>query len=490
MRKRFDAGAWAVLGVTAGWWVLTLTLSLMSLAYPSDGWTIRRDSLGGTIRLNSYFHLGPTPLREDDKVLAIEGQTLGSDGTAPVGPDTQAGQVLRYTLEREIEGEPQRLEVPVTLATPGPASFGAIVLRRLSQEGGYLTVATVGFVVTLAAFLVRPGNLGARFLLLTYSYYCPVQWAGFNTSELYLPVMPSWLVGLGGVVGLGWVWFFFPSMTLVALSFPVVKGPLRRFPRLLPAVLYGLPGAGSVMGIGASVGLLGDFDWEAVGNPLFIGVIAVMVLTLATALVHNWLTLREAVTRAQLRWVTLGLALGLGLPFGWLLLGLVLSGSFPTSDVMLWAQLGLPVCLAIAITRYRLWDIDVIIRRTLTYSVLTAVLGLAYLGSVLVLQPVLARVTGQATELANVLSTLAVAALFGPVRVRVQRAIDIRFYRKKYDAARTLAGFGAAARDVVELEQLSGQLLRVVEETMQPQRVSLWLRQPGPPGTPRTGPAT
>jgi hypothetical protein len=394
-----------------------------------------------------------------------------------VGPDTQAGQVLRYTLEREIEGEPQRLEVPVTLATPGPASFGAIVLRRLSQEGGYLTVATVGFVVTLAAFLVRPGNLGARFLLLTYSYYCPVQWAGFNTSELYLPVMPSWLVGLGGVVGLGWVWFFFPSMTLVALSFPVVKGPLRRFPRLLPAVLYGLPGAGSVVGIGASVGLLGDFNWEAVGNPLFIGVIAVMVLTLAAALVHNWLTLREAVTRAQLRWVTLGLALGLGLPFGWLLLGLVLSGSFPTSDVMLWAQLGLPVCLAIAITRYRLWDIDVIIRRTLIYSALTAVLGLAYMGSVLVLQGVFQALTGQGqSPLVVVLSTLAIAALFGPVRVRVQAAIDKRFFRKKYDAARTLATFGAQARDEVDLDGLQARLLGVVEETMQPASVRLWLK--------------
>jgi hypothetical protein len=155
-----------------------------------------------------------------------------------------------------------------------------------------------------------------------------------------------------------------------------------------------------------------------------------------------------------------------------------MSGSFPTGWLWGWAFLCLPVSLAIAITRYRLWDIDVIIRRTLIYSTLTAVLALAYFGSIVSLQSILSAVTGESRNaLATVLSTLAIAALFGPVRSRVQAAIDRRFYRRKYDAARTLAAFGAQARDVVELEQLSGQLLRAVEETMQPVHASLWLRK-------------
>jgi hypothetical protein len=133
-------------------------------------------------------------------------------------------------------------------------------------------------------------------------------------------------------------------------------------------------------------------------------------------------------------------------------------------------------CVALSILRHRLWDIDLIIRRTLIYSTLTAVLGLAYLGTIGVLQGVFQAVSGEGqSPVVVVLSTLGIAALFGPVRARVQAAIDRRFYRKKYDAARTLAGFGAQARDVVELEQLSGQLLEVVEETMQPASASLWL---------------
>ncbi len=148
-------------------------------------------------------------------------------------------------------------------------------------------------------------------------------------------------------------------------------------------------------------------------------------------------------------------------------------------NLMVLSFAGIPVAIGFAVLRYRLYDIDVIINRALVYGVLTASLVAVYLGGVVSLQTVLRALTGEGSQLAIVVSTLTIAALFNPFRRRIQGFIDRRFYRKKYDAAQTLEAYAGRLRDGMDLDQLALELSEVVQETVQPRHVSLWLRDPG-----------
>ena len=181
------------------------------------------------------------------------------------------------------------------------------------------------------------------------------------------------------------------------------------------------------------------------------------------------------VQRQQIKWLAAaGVALAVITPIDVLLERALGGGAFVATTI---GVLGLPVAVGIAILRHRLYDIDVVINRALVYGALTATLAGVYLGSVLLLQLLLAPLTAS-SKLAIVVSTLAVAALFQPARRRIQAIVDRRFYRRKYDAARTLERFGAQLRDEVDLDALGRELRAVVAETMQPAHVSLWLRDP------------
>ena len=180
-----------------------------------------------------------------------------------------------------------------------------------------------------------------------------------------------------------------------------------------------------------------------------------------------------------MRWVALGFGVGLGVEAMLTLVSFLGQFDLATFNrigtLTSLTALALPLALAVGILRYRLFDIDVIIRKTTSYALLTALLALVYFGSVVVLQRLLTPLTGNSAP-AVALSTLLIAALFLPLRRRVQDLIDRRFFRRKYDAEKVLARFAATARDETDLDALTAELARVIQETMQPEHVSVWLR--------------
>ncbi len=182
--------------------------------------------------------------------------------------------------------------------------------------------------------------------------------------------------------------------------------------------------------------------------------------------------------RLQLKWFTYAATVVLPTP---LLLSVISPAAYEMLGRLAWTLgfLSLPVSASVAILKYRLYDIDRIINRTLVYGTLTVSLALVYLGSVALLRGLIFGFTGQSSQLVIVASTLTIAALFGPFRRRIQNFVDRLFYRKKYDAAQVLADFSSRLRDETDLGRLNEDLVSVVRETVQPEHASLWLREPG-----------
>jgi hypothetical protein len=205
------------------------------------------------------------------------------------------------------------------------------------------------------------------------------------------------------------------------------------------------------------------------------------------AQIYRFRRVSDPLQRQQTKWVVFGVVaaglgiIGLGLPF---LLFPSQTANGSLYDVMIDPVYGLillfiPLSVGLTILRHRLWDIDVIINRSLVYITLTSLLALIYVGLIFALQFLLNGIVHSNNDVAIVISTLIIAALFQPLRARTQQVIDRRFYRQKYDAARTLTDFSAALRKEVDLNILCDHLVTVVQETMQPTYVSLWLRQRG-----------
>jgi hypothetical protein len=222
------------------------------------------------------------------------------------------------------------------------------------------------------------------------------------------------------------------------------------------------------------------------GN-LGIGWITVIIFALLSlaSVIHSAVTTKDAVGRAQIRWAVTGVAIG-AVAF---IINNLLALSYAANPVQVDVPrflIDLPFTIgilapalgfAIAILRYRLFDIDLIIRKTLVYTALTITLALVFFGGVTLLQQVVGRITGtEDSPIIIVISTLLIAALFSPLRRRIQDFIDRRFYRQKYNAEQALADFAASARSETDLEALTSKLVEVVSQTMQPEQVSLWVK--------------
>lgn len=297
------------------------------------------------------------------------------------------------------------------------------------------------------------------------------------------PADPSILTYIGlWIYGWLWLWYIFPLL-FIPLFFPTGRPPSPRW-RWVVVLGLGLC-AFFILFVTFSAEFFPQNESWFVPNP--IGFLpddafpfplwVVLLLSFAFLCVASlFVRYRRApsVEREQIKWLLYAAALFL----------VVYGIGFIFRDVDLWnvllsfVILLLPAAITIAILRYRLYDIDVIIRKTLVYAALTGVLALVYFGAIIVLQSIFEAISGQQSAISIVISTLVIAALFAPLRRRVQDFIDRRFYRRRYDAEKTLSDFGQFVRDETDLEALTAELLRVTQETMQPEQATIWLKQP------------
>jgi len=387
-----------------------------------------------------------------------------------------AGVCATYLLERGAglrEGAGLIEIIETALLNVGLGAFAVVgallVVRRSANPIGWIMVA-VAFMLSVCL----PGGFYATYVVLT------------RGQPDALAVFGAWIFNC--------FWFVLLALTFVYLPLLFPDGRLLSRRWLPVALLAGIPPMIVVLRralvdtipineapghrIDNPIGIEGLGVENLPVNGVFNAIFAVGFAGVVASVVVRFRRSR-GVERQQMKWFTSAIVVLLG---GSLIFGAAsgLTGVRWLEDVgFVFSMLGLaslPSTVGIAILRYRLYGIDLIINRALVYGPLTAMLVLCYLGGVVSLQAAFRSLTGQESTLAVVASTLAIAALFNPLRRRVQGFVDRRFYRRKYDATKILAAFNARRRDETDLGILREDLTGVVKETMQPSHVSLWLR--------------
>jgi hypothetical protein len=344
---------------------------------------------------------------------------------------------------------------------------GLIASRQPRNPVGWLiighalcfTLGEFGRQYAIYGVLTEPGSLPLAGAMASPAYW--VWFPGLMATTAFLPLyFPN-----GRLVSRRWrpVAWLAILLTVFLTAFASVR-PGGDETRGIPNPL-GIEGLNDVTVLSAVLEVLVPTSWVLVG-----------LLSVGSLVVRFGRS--RGVERQQIKWFAYAAALFIS----WAVLEQLLPVRLPTvvDEILFVAILqGLWVAVGVAVLRYRLYDVDVVINRTLVYAALTALLVLVYFGGVAALQLVLRPLTGGESQLAVVASTLAIAALFNPLRRSTQLFIDRRFYRSKYDAAETLREFSATLREETDLDRLGGELVSVVHETMRPQHASLWLKPPG-----------
>jgi hypothetical protein len=368
----------------------------------------------------------------------------------------------------------------VALLSPKTEENGLVILLPLAT--GAIAWSTVGAVVASR----RPEN-AVGWILWAMGLLSGVALFAGQYATYALLVHPGSLPG-GELVGLLSSWIWVPIIGLLIfllLLFPNGQLPTRRW---RPVAWIG----GAVIAMGAINEALvpGTIDGlEPLRNPLGIEgakrilallstisqALAAALLLVAAASLFVRLRRARGEERQQVKWLAYA-ATVLATSFFLSSVSGAIGASWVGFVLSMVGFLGIPMAAGIAVLKYRLYEIDLLINRTLVYGALTAMLALVYFGTVVAMQYTLRALTGQESQLAVVASTLAIAAIFNPLRRRIQDFVDRRFYRRKYDARKTLEAFSAKLRDETDLGALTNDVVGVVRETMQPAHVSVWLR--------------
>jgi hypothetical protein len=339
-----------------------------------------------------------------------------------------------------------------------------------------LTSIAVGYSVIGAVIASRLPNHPIGWICCATGLIAAIDHFGGEYAVYALLALPHSLPGGEAMLWLqGWFWMLFIGLIVfLLLLFPTGRLPSSRW-RPFAWVSVAVISAGVIW---SSI-ISPDVGFNAPPSPVQLSVLLLGGVAAASVVIGR--RGARGVERQQIKWLLyvgpiffVASGLHIGFYYFWL----------PEGSWGLWASyllvivggLSVPIAIGVAILRYRLYEIDILINRTLVYGILTATLIALYFAGIVVLQRVFVFLTGQQSTLAVVASTLLIAALFTPLRRRIQSFIDLRFYRRKYDARKTLETFSAQLRDETDLDSLSSDLVGVVAETMQPTHVSLWLR--------------
>lgn len=372
-------------------------------------------------------------------------------------------------LGRAALAGPIEAAAPVTVGV-----VGALLASRLPRNA-------VGWLMLSIALCTAVGGAGTQYVLHAAAAdpgsLPAVRWVGWLANWAASPVYPAGL------------------LPLLLLLFPDGRYPSRRWRPVGGLTIAAAAAFTAVTALSPVLDNLGPLDVR-LPNPVGLqafrggatgtignGVVVFGVITFVAAGAAMLWRFRTSTghVRQQLRWVVLVLVATVGLNAALIPLGLLVPPRtlYPAYELLVLLGFGLafPAAVGVAVLRFRLYDLDLIVRRTLVYTVLTVLLGAIYVATVLLLQGALRAVTGGGSDLAVVASTLLAAAAFAPLRGWVQRFIDRRFYRVRFDAERAMRSVAASLRDEVVLERLTRTTLGTIERALQPARVSIWLRR-------------